>query len=83
MAFKILFVPPKKVSLPNDLCHPDSLMMNESSRMKNKAVVRSGPQSKHVLRETLLPWKKLLETDVMKWGKFFERGKNIGMSQSP
>ena len=82
MAFKIPFVPSKKVSFPEDLLQP-KFFNDESSRKKNLAVVRSGPQSNHVLRETLLPWKKLLETDVMKWGKFFERGKNIGMSQSP
>ena len=74
MAFKIPFVPPKKVSFPEDPL-PPKFFNDESSRKENKAVVRSGPQSKHVLRETLLPWKKLLETDVMKRGKILKEGK--------
>ena len=82
MAFKIPFVPPKKVSFPEGPL-PPKFFNNESSRKKNEAMVRSGLQSKLVLRETLLPWNKLLETDVIKRGKIFERGKNIGKSQSP
>ena len=31
----------------------------------------------------LLPWKKLLEADVMIGGKVFERSNNIGKSQPP
>ena len=71
MTFKIPFVPPLPAKFFND----------ESSRKKNLAVVRSGPQPNHVLRETLLPWKKLLEADEMIRGKIFERGKNIEKSQ--
>ena len=50
---------------------------------KNYAVVRSGLHSKHVLRETLLPWKKLLETDVMKGEKVLKEAKILESLNHP
>ena len=77
MAFKIPFVPSKKVSFP-EYPLPPKFFNDESSRKENEVVVRSGSQSEHFLRETRLSWKKLLETDVMKWGKFLKETKILG-----
>ena len=53
MAFKIPFVPSKKVSFP-EYPLPPKFFNDESSRKENEVVVRSGSQSEHVLRETRL-----------------------------
>ena len=80
MAFKITFVAPKKASFHEDPLSPKFFNDDKEEELGHGSF---GSTVKARFKGDTVTTKEIIGTDVTKRGKCFERGKNIGKSQSP